>query len=136
MLKNEYGTALIWAIRSEHIGVVQLLLGHKDIDVNVANSDGYTAVEWASGRDDIEELLSDYLEDQLIKASESGDFNKVTQLLRHENIDVNATNSLGHTALMLASDRGHVDSVRLLLGHEDIDVNAKKRVWHSSYLGY
>ena len=78
----------------------------------------------------------DVLEDQLIKASESGDFNKVTQLLRHENIDVNATNSLGHTALMLASDRGHVDSVRLLLGHEDIDVNAKKRVWHSSYLGY
>ena len=58
----------------------------------------------------------------LIRASRRGRTNKVKQLLKCENIDVNAKNSYGRTALMQATVSGHTDIVELLLEHKDIDV--------------
>ena len=77
----------------------------------------------------------DALEDQLIKASESGDFNKVIQLLGHENIDVNAKNKYGNTALILTSYKGRTRIVELLLEHEDIDVNAENMGGGTALMG-
>ena len=48
----------------------------------------------------------------------------VKMLLGHKDIDVNARNSYGHTALMWASGYGDANIVKILLGHKDIDVNA------------
>jgi ankyrin repeat protein len=49
----------------------------------------------------------------------------VCELLNHDNVDVNARNDYGNSALIRASLCGHVDVVCDFLNHDKVDVNAR-----------
>ncbi len=46
-------------------------------------------------------------------------------LLQHRDIDINARNHFGETALMVAASNGDCESIDLLLGRADIDKKAR-----------
>jgi serine/threonine-protein phosphatase 6 regulatory ankyrin repeat subunit B len=92
--ENKNG-ALIIAVREANAGMVALLCGHKDIEVNRANADGDTP---------------------LIVAAREGHENRVAALLEHPEIDVNTQNKAGASALLEAARREHEGIVRQLLG--------------------
>lgn len=75
---------------------------HKDIDVNLQNGDGNTA---------------------LMLTMDNGYIKIVEILLQITNIDVNLKNSDGNTAIMIASNRGYIEIVEIMSKHKDIDVN-------------
>ena len=54
--------------------------------------------------------------DDFYRAAESGDMGKLNEVLA-SNVDVNALDSKGRTALILAINRGHIDVVKDLLAH-------------------
>jgi RNA polymerase sigma factor (sigma-70 family) len=54
--------------------------------------------------------------DDFYKAAETGDMGRVREVL-DSNVDVNALDAKGHTALILAIGRGHADVVKALLAH-------------------
>jgi len=58
-------------------------------------------------------------------AAMTGDVATVRMLLSNENVDVNAADDSGATALSLAVAHGRADVVASLLARDDIDVNAK-----------
>jgi hypothetical protein len=62
------------------------------------------------------------------------DIHKIFKLLTHKNINVNAKNYLGETALMIASRHGEMGIVELLLA-AGADVNAKDNVGGSALFG-
>jgi ankyrin repeat protein len=101
---NSHVTLLILAIRKRHTDIVELLLSQPDILVNEKDSDGKTALIWASwnGLTYIVELL-----------------------LSQPNILVNEKDNSGRTALFVASFYGRIDIVELLLAQPDILVNEK-----------
>jgi serine/threonine-protein phosphatase 6 regulatory ankyrin repeat subunit B len=95
------------------------LLKRSDIDVNIQNKDGYTALNMASA---------------------NGRLDKVKELL-NQGIDVNIQDSDGWTALIWASFKGHLDIVKELLKRDKIDVNIKTKNGYTalicaSYCGY
>ena len=75
----------------------------------------------------------------LIIASKKGDIYRIKDLLERKDIDVNAGDAYGYTALVLASVSERADIVKILLGHKDIDVNAGNSygktalMWASTY---
>ena len=97
-------TALIHATFHGNAKIVEILLSHKNIDVNTADTTGgKTALFTASRKDDLK---------------------VVWLLLDHPMIDVNkAEAGEGLTALMMASKHGFTDIVRELLEQPQIDVN-------------
>jgi len=102
-LQNEWGWAAL--MRAADMGnekVVELLLKHPGIDVNVQDNDGRTALMLAEGKTECIELL-----------------------LNHPGIDVNVQNKWGYTALMFVANRGKENPVELLLNHPGIDVNVR-----------
>ncbi|KAI2513049.1 hypothetical protein MHU86_1340 [Fragilaria crotonensis] len=58
-------------------------------------------------------------------ASYEGHWDVVLELLKHENVDVNATGICGYTALMWATLGGRMDVVSELLQHDKLDINAR-----------
>jgi len=111
-------TALMWATIKEPTyekdeKVVELLLKHPQIDVNVQTLSGSTALMYATywGKEKCVELL-----------------------LNHPGIDVNLQNERGYTALMLAADNGYEKCVELLLNHPGINKIIKdkrsKTAWY------
>ena len=54
----------------------------------------------------------------LHNAAESGDVDKVRELLEHEKYDVNCTDSKGRTPLHYASYKGHLDMVKILISDQ------------------
>ncbi len=103
-------TALHLAI-AQHIAtdedysrVIDLLLGHLDIDVNVKNS---------------------HQESLLLLTVKEEETALITKLLAHANIEVNSSNSRQKTSLMFAAERGSLNIVHQLLAHRDIDVNVQ-----------
>jgi Ankyrin repeats (3 copies) len=82
---------------------VQLLLSHPSIDVNVQNSDGWTALMIATMDDNQE---------------------SVQLLLSHPGIHVNLTNNRKQTSLIISTFHGRNNSIQLLLSHPSISVNA------------
>ena len=85
-----------------HTEIAKQLLDKKDIDVNLQNKDGNTA---------------------LILASDKGHTEIAKQLLDKKDIDVNLQSKDGNTALILASYKGHTEIAKQLLDKKDIDVN-------------
>jgi ankyrin repeat protein len=90
--------------------IVEMLLEHPKIDVNLQNNNGWTALMVASrtsNTDSTEET--------------------VKMLLEHSKIDVNLQNKNGWTALMIASRTSNTNStentVKMLLEHPNIDIN-------------
>jgi len=75
---------------------VKRLLKSSGINVNAANSDGYTALIWAAYNGQVE---------------------VVKELLGDKRTDVNAADSNGNTALILAAKNGQVEVAQLLVDH-------------------
>jgi ankyrin repeat protein len=111
------------------------LLDHKE-DVNAAQLDGATAIQWAAYRNDL--AMADLLiaahanvnianregSTALALASLNGSAAMIDKLLK-AGADVNERGPHGETALMYASRNGSVESVRILLDHK-AEVNAKE----------
>jgi hypothetical protein len=101
----DYSGASELAIRSAfgHTHRAEIILHGPEIDINAADSDGWTALHWAAlnGHSEVVKLL-----------------------LAQADIDVNAADSDGRTALYWAARNSHSEVVKLLLAQAEIDVNA------------
>lgn len=86
--------------------VVNFLLQRDDINVNLQNGIGYTALMYASHRK--------Y-------------YKIVKMLLNRKDIDVNIRDRDKNTALYIASKHNLVNIVELLLKNENIDINLNNR---------
>ena len=122
-------TALMQASENGHWEIVCELLKHDNLDVNLRNKNGQTALALASGgllhdhrkvHDEIAKCLYDFQNQQLINASKEGKLQDVRDLLK-EGADINAKDGDGGTALMWASSEGHLDIVLELLNHHRIN---------------
>ncbi|KAL6628018.1 ankyrin [Neocallimastix sp. 'constans'] len=103
-MSQEDGTALINAAFNQNKDIVKLLLGRKDIDVNLKNKNGETA---------------------LILAISNQNKDIVKLLLNRKDVDINAQDNFGRTGLTVAMFQQNEDIVKLLLNHKNIDVNLK-----------
>jgi uncharacterized protein len=107
-------------------------------DVNAAQADGATAIQWAAYRDDLE--MADVLigagadiklanregATPLYLASVHGSAPMIEKLLK-AGADPNQLGPQGETPLMLAARTGNLDAIRTLLDHH-ADVNAKDKL--------
>ena len=111
-----------------HDRVVQFLLAHTDVQINVRSEFGWTALTMAAyeGHESIVKLLLDHKEVEvnaqgvvdetaLIGAAEGGHESIVKLLLAHKNVKVNTQDRKGKTALTHATRRGHESIAKLLL---------------------
>ena len=106
LLGRDEQTPLIIACKLGLEEVVWDLLRHPNLDVNIADSKGNTALLHACGRSPNNEAI-------------------VSMLLGHQDIQVNKVNSLMDTPLMIACMMSQLGVVKLLLARDDINVNAK-----------
>lgn len=99
-------TALWYEARNGHCQNVMLLLERKNIDPNVIENcpNGHTP---------------------LMIAALKGHENVVRLLSGKENVNINAQNGCGDTALWCAAESGHTAVVKLLLERLDVDVKRK-----------
>jgi ankyrin repeat protein len=106
-------------------------------EVNAAQADGATAIQWAAYRDDLE--MADALiaaganinlanregATPMYLASQHGSAPMIAKLLQ-AGADASAFGPGGETPLMLVARTGNLDAIRLLLDHH-ADVNAKDK---------
>ena len=144
-LKDHMGdTPLVIAIKYKHEALVKYLLSRTNIDVNSQNYTGRTALHIAIKNQQTAtvELLTSLgskilvnLEDDagimpLHEAAQCYGLSGVAMmrmLLNHQEIDVNAKDKKGWTALMFAVKWGNEPVVRLLLTQEKIDINSSSK---------
>jgi hypothetical protein len=93
---------LMWALNNKHFTIAEDLIRNSNVNVNLQNSRGDTALMQAIQQNRVE----------LIEA-----------LLQRKDIDVNLQNSRGDTALMLAVDKIHPEMVERLLTKPGIKLN-------------
>jgi hypothetical protein len=87
--------------------VIEVLLNRPDIQVNITNSFGETALMLAA----------------------HGDNSEVADLLcKHKDINIHLRNNLGHTAFDIAVLEGSAEVVKVMLKQHDIQVNAPMRI--------
>lgn len=104
-----------------HASILDLLLNVNNVNVNVSNSKGTTA---------------------LYQACSKGHLTVVQTLLKITKVDVNKPRTIdGCTPLYVASCKDRVEIVRALLSHNDIDVNQANRknetpLIYASYEGH
>ncbi|HFE8371293.1 TPA: PEP/pyruvate-binding domain-containing protein [Legionella pneumophila] len=121
--KYENESLLIYAITESNPVITIALLGQKNIDVNVKDKNGFTP---------------------LMHATQRGLTTVIEELLKHNELDVNATQQVrittfnnirffeqstkiekGKTALMLAVEHNHLEVVKQLLTNDSLNVNYK-----------
>jgi uncharacterized protein len=116
---------------------LRTLLNQK-ADVNAAQADGATAIQWAAYRDDLE--MADLLisaganvklanregATALYLASIHGNPAMIDKLL-NAGADPNERGPEGETPLMLAARAGNLDAIKVLLDHK-ADINAKDKI--------
>ena len=146
---------LIWALKLNEMELVTSILvdqDHPEIDVNLQNSGGETALMNASalGQTEIVRMLLERPEidvnlqnprgdTALMRASQFGRTEIVKGLLERPEILVNLQDSGGWTALIRASANGRTEIVQMLLERPEIDVNLQNRwgrtalMWASQY---
>src|SRR5436190_9450330 len=95
-------TPLLLAAERGHEAVMLLLVGHKDVDVNVADDNGQTP---------------------LLFATKKGYEAVVRLLLQREGVNANSCGPGHRSPLWWATDNKHEVLVRLLIEHRDVDVN-------------
>ncbi|KAF8416031.1 ankyrin repeat-containing domain protein [Tirmania nivea] len=144
-------TALVFAIQIRHAEMVDLLLSHSGVDVNVRIDSNATvfmfAVLVAIGKmrgetteaslDIVRALLNHGVDVNtrdnegntalmFAVGSRSRRILVVLQLLlNHSNVDVNARSENGDTALICGGRSGNVEAVQMLLSHCGIEVNTR-----------
>ena len=103
-----------------YVEIVRMMLEKPEIDVNLQDKDGWTAI---------------------MRASRWGYTEIVKLLLERPEIEINLQTSSGSTALMMASYSGHIEIVQLLLERPENDINLQTKrgetalIW-ASYYGY
>ncbi|MEY4464105.1 MAG: hypothetical protein RLZZ81_1076 [Pseudomonadota bacterium] len=141
---NEKGTddntLLHHAIYSNKPEIVELLLKHGNIDINVKNFQGHTpltlTISIVGGNPTIVELLLKYQSINVNEKDSNGytplhqaiNFNKpeiAELLINHSKVNVNEKDQYGDTPLHQAINSNKPEIVKLLLKHESIDVNEK-----------
>jgi uncharacterized protein len=134
-LLAETGTVVDAVKDGDRAGAIALLKQH--VDVNAAEPDGTTALDWAVRQDDRD------MADRLIKAGANvkaanrygvtplylacvnGSAPMIAKLL-DAGEDANAATTEGETALMTVARTGNVEAARVLLAH-GADVNSKEQ---------
>ena len=123
------------AVMNRDAAAVRTLLQQK-ADVNAAQADGTTALQWAVRHDDMDtadrllragasaKAATRYGVTPLALAATNGNAAMIERLLQ-AGADANAVNPEGETALMTAARTGVVDAVKVLLSH-NANVNAKE----------
>ena len=149
--KDFFGyTMLMYAAEAGNARVVRLLLDQPNIDINIQNDDGETALDCAerAGRRGVRRLMlsktgqnqqpdpfiekikrspADEIRKQFLNAVSQGNIDQMDSLLYEKLIDVNSVlNESGNTALIIASENGNLDAVRMLLSYE-ADLSLKDR---------
>jgi uncharacterized protein len=124
------------AMAGDRAGVAGLI--QQKANVNAAQADGATAIQWAVYRDDLEmadALIAAAADIKLANregatpmylASLHGSAPMIEKLLK-AGADVNQLGPEGETPLMLAARTGNLDAIRVLLDHH-ADVNAKDKL--------
>ena len=132
-------TALIWAARKGHEGVVNILLERAHIDPNKADAeDGRTPLNWAAakgqegvvktllGREDVDPNKADpkYGGTPLLWAALNGNEGMVKILLEREDLNPDQAGSFYcRTPLEWAALSGHEGVVKILLERKDVNPN-------------
>lgn len=109
-------TALIKAASYSNKCVVELLLNHANIDVNIKNSNGETALMKLMSENKIGNFRHEY--------GNKADIAKI--ILKHSSLDINTVDSSSMTVLMHACDKGLIDIVEILLDM-DADINVQDK---------
>ncbi|XP_071540377.1 E3 ubiquitin-protein ligase mib1 [Panulirus ornatus] len=80
--------------------------------------------------------VSGDLNEELVKAAATGDAQKVDEILKKGDVDVNGVFA-GHTALQAASQNGHLEVIHILLRHsahvEKEDKDGDRAIHHAAY---
>lgn len=135
----EHRTAFMWACEKGNSDIVALLLGrHQNLDVGAVNKHGRTALMLAciGNHKDVVALLLErdtfYIDAKdhqqktaFFLACENG-YTEVAKMhlereYLHTYVDVNVTDFVGQTVLIVAARRGDVGLLRLLVRHERLD---------------
>ncbi|MFA6303242.1 MAG: ankyrin repeat domain-containing protein [Legionella sp.] len=129
------------AAQNGHLKVVQDLLAHNNIDVNIDVANGATPLFMAAQNGYLEVvkalLAHKYIEvnkasddsiTPLLIAAQKGFLDVVIALLADKNIKVNKASDKGITALYMAAQNGHLEVVQALLADKNIQVN--KALYH------
>ncbi len=138
---NKYGSTALMELATYHRSdMVPILLARSDTDVNLKDASGRTALIRAVLADtDVWFFNKRRLKRYNVTSKSFSDRDRQIQaqeqqyktatikaLLKHEQIDVNAADESGHTALMVgARHRVAKADIEALLAHENIDVNAR-----------
>ena len=134
----DYNSPLRQACYYEHVDIVNELLSHKEIDVNIRDYYQRTPLivicklgiesyilEALLNYPNIDVNAQDYEgKTSLYYAARVNHPKTVQALLKHPNIDVNLASNDNTTPLMSACSQGHKEVVELLLQCPDVDVNA------------
>ena len=135
------GSALMYATVSGHIEAVRLLLKH-DAKINAAGTNGWTAlmIAAAKGHAEIVQLLLDhgahvnardiYGWTPLMRAAFQKHPGAVNKLLEHKNVNVNAQDDNGATALHHVASKGFVEIAKTLIEH-GADKQSKDQQGHT-----
>ena len=130
-----------------NVDVVELLLDKKDIEINARDNELNRSVENASFRDFHQFCVEEQIPNSRMKcksfgraplhtASSEGNAKIVQSLLNKKNIDINAKDSRGFTALIWASYYGRLDVAKLLAEGKGIDANVRARPRERTALHY
>ena len=117
--------------------LVKILLNYNNINVNIPDKSGWTALMSASwvGHTEIVRMLlevkdinvniiEDHDKTALMLASNEGN-TEIVKMLLEKGANVNAQDINGSTALMLASQKGHIEIIKMLLHVKGIKIDAK-----------
>ena len=129
-----YVASEVPAAHHGHTEAVRNLAGLPEVDVNHADENGMTALQWEAKktyRDVVQALVdagadieakNDMGRSPLLVACENGNISKVKMLVK-AGAEVSTTDNQGNTCLILAARFGHTETVRYLVGLKDVDVN-------------
>ena len=115
-------TPLVMAAKRGYNGMVEHLLKHDNIQVNLRDGNGETPL--ATQRQDIDVNGLSKGSSRFLVAIDKG-FNDISEhLLKQNNINVNLKDYLGVTPLGAACENNRFEIVKILTQKQDIDVNA------------
>ncbi len=120
---------MLFAVASDCVSVVEILLQKRDCKVNLADSDGVTPLTKAAGegrtvilrlllaRQDLDKNLKAkrHGSSALIVAAMNGHIDVMRELLSHGVVDMESQRLNGDSAMHVSAYMGHVKAVELLL---------------------